>query len=196
MAILIAGLLLFLGVHSVRIFADGWRDAQIARVGLNSWKGLYSLLSVAGFALIVWGYGMSRTASAELWSPPTWLRYPASLLLLLAFILLVAVYIPRNRIKTVVGHPMIAGVKVWAFAHLLTNARLGDVVLFGAFLAWAVLGFRAARRRDRASGTSAEAGTWANTAIVLVIGVAAWMVFARYLHPWLIGVAVVGADPF
>jgi uncharacterized membrane protein len=191
MTILIAGLLLFLGAHSVRIFADGWRSAQIARIGLNSWKGLYSLLSVAGFALIVWGYGMSRAPSAELWNPPAWLRSPASLLMLVAFILLVAAYIPRNRIKTAVGHPMLAGVKVLALAHLLTNARLDDVVLFGAFLAWAVLGFRAARRRDRASGANAAAGTWANTAVVLVLGVAAWVVFARYLHPWLIGVAVV-----
>ena len=191
MTILIAGLLLFLGVHSVRIFADGWRSAQMARIGLNSWKGLYSLLSVAGFALIVWGYGMSRAASAPLWTPPAWLRYPAALLVLVAFILLVAVYIPRNRIKTTVGHPMMAGVKVWAFAHLLTNARLGDVVLFGAFLAWAVLGFRAARRRDRTSGTNTAPGTWTNTVIVFVVGVAAWVVFARYLHPWLISVAVI-----
>jgi uncharacterized membrane protein len=191
MTILIAGLLLFLGVHSVRIFADGWRSAQIARIGLNSWKGVYSLLSVAGLALIVWGYGMSHAAPPELWNPPTWMRYPASLLVLVAFILLAAAYIPRNRIKTAVGHPMMAGVNLWALAHLLTNARLGDVVLFGAFLAWAVLGFRAARQRDRASGTNATVGTWANTAIVLVIGVTAWVVFARYLHPWLIGVAVV-----
>lgn len=190
MTILIVGLLVFLGVHSVRIIADEWRSAQIARIGLNAWKGLYSLVSLAGFALIVWGYGLMRVAPAELWNPPTWMRYPASLLMLASFILLVAAYIPRNRLKTMVRHPMIIGVKVWAFAHLVTNGRLGDVVLFGAFLAWAVLDFRAARQRDRASRKTDAAGTWANAAIAVVIGVAGWVVFARYLHMSLIGVPV------
>jgi uncharacterized membrane protein len=190
MTILIVGLLVFLGVHSVRIIADEWRSAQIARIGLNAWKGLYSLVSLAGFALIVWGYGLMRVAPAELWNPPTWMRYPASLLMLASFILLVAAYIPRNRLKTMVRHPMIIGVKVWAFAHLVTNGRLGDVVLFGAFLAWAVLDFRAARQRDRASKKTDAAGTWANAAIAVVIGVAGWVVFARYLHMSLIGVPV------
>lgn len=190
MTILIVGLLVFLGVHSVRIISDEWRSAQIARIGLNAWKGLYSLVSLAGFALIVWGYGLMRVAPAELWNPPTWMRYPASLLMLASFILLVAAYIPRNRIKAMVGHPMIIGVKVWTFAHLVTNGRLGDVVLFGAFLAWAVLDFRAARQRDRASRKTDAAGTWANAAIAVVIGVAGWVVFARYLHMSLIGVPV------
>jgi uncharacterized membrane protein len=190
MTILIVGLLVFLGVHSVRIIADEWRSAQIARIGLNAWKGLYSLVSLAGFALIVWGYGLMRVAPAELWNPPTWMRYPASLLMLASFILLVAAYIPRNRLKTMVRHPMIIGVKVWTFAHLVTNGRLGDVVLFGAFLAWAVLDFRAARQRDRASRKTDAAGTWANAAIAVVIGVAGWVVFARYLHMSLIGVPV------
>jgi uncharacterized membrane protein len=190
MTILIVGLLVFLGVHSVRIISDEWRSAQIARIGLNAWKGLYSLVSLAGFALIVWGYGMTRAAPAELWNPPTWMRYPVSLLMLVSFILLVAAYIPRNRIKAMVGHPMIIGVKVWTFAHLVTNGRLGDVVLFGAFLAWAVLDFRAARQRDRASKKTDAAGTWANAAIAVVIGVAGWVVFARYLHMSLIGVPV------
>jgi uncharacterized membrane protein len=190
MTILIVGLLLFLGVHSVRIFADGWRSAQIARIGLNVWKALYSLVSLSGFALIVWGYGMTRAAPVELWSPPGWMRHPASVLMLVSFILLVAAYVPRNRIKSRVGHPMVIGVKVWAFAHLLTNGRLGDVVLFGALLVWAVLDFRAARQRDRANETARVVGTWPNAAIAVVIGIAAWVVFARYLHESLIGVPV------
>jgi uncharacterized membrane protein len=189
MTILILGLLMFLGVHSVRIVADDWRASQVARLGLWPWKGVYSLVSVAGFALIVWGYGLTR-GQAELWLLPPWLRQASSLLMLVSFVLFVAVYVPRNRVKAAIGHPMAAGTKVWALAHLLTNGRPGDVLLFGAFLVWAVLVFRAARARDRASGTRYPAGTYTGDMITLVVGVAAWVVFARYLHAWLVGVPV------
>lgn len=191
MTLLITGLVLFLGAHSVRIFADEWRAAVIARVGLIAWKGLYALVSLAGFGLVVWGYGGARAGAAELWNTPAWLHYPMWLLMLCSFVLLAAAYVPRNRIKTAVGHPMIAGVKLWAFAHLLTNARAADVVLFGAFLVWAVLDFRSARQRDRAAGTTEPAGTWANAAVAVAIGMAVWVVFMGYLHTWLIGVSVV-----
>lgn len=187
MTTLLLGLAIFIAVHSVRIVADGWRTAQISRLGPWSWKAIYSLISLAGFVLIVWGYGETR-AGTELWQGPAWLRHVSSLLMLVSFILLVAAYIPRNRIRTIVGHPMTAGVKVWALAHLLTNTRAGDLVLFGALLVWAVLVFRAARVRDLASGQREAPGSWAMAALATVAGAAAWAVFARSLHPILIGV--------
>ena len=187
MTVLLLGLVVFLAAHSVRIVADEWRTVQITRIGVGPWKGIYSLVSVVGLALIVWGYGETR-GSVEMWQGPVWLRQVSSLLTLAAFILLAAAYIPGNRIQTAVGHPMTAGVKVWALAHLLTNARPGDLILFGALLVWAVLVFRAARRRDRASGRRDARGSWPMTAVAAVAGAAAWAVFARYLHPMLIGV--------
>jgi uncharacterized membrane protein len=188
MAVLILGLVLFLGLHSIRIFADDWRGAQIASRGEGAYKGVYSLLSIAGLVLIVWGYGQTRIAPLDLWSPPVWTRHAASLLTLLSFVLIVAAYVPRNRIRAAVGHPMVAGVKLWAFAHLIANGRAGDVVLFGAFLAWAIADFVSARRRDRVAGRRPAPGTLTGDAITVAIGVVAWVVFAMYLHAVLIGV--------
>ena len=192
MTLLMLGLVLFLGVHSTRIVADGWRSATIARVGEKPWKGIYSLLSIAGFALLVVGYGAARQSPVVLYAPPAWTRHLAALLTIPAFVLLVAAYVPGNAIKRAVGHPMMAGVKVWALAHLLANGTLADVLLFGTFLSWAVLGFIAARRRDRASGTTYPAGPGSRTAIAVVIGLVAWAVFAFALHRPLIGVAPFG----
>ncbi len=192
MTILILGLSIFLGVHSARIVADGWRSSQIARYGENRWKGIYSLLSVIGFGLIVWGYGLSRGEPPDLWTPPPWARHVAALLTLPAFVLIVAAYVPGNRIKAAVGHPMMLGVVFWAAAHLLSNGRLGDILLFGGFLAWSALGFRAARARDRAAGTVYRSGSLARDAAVLAIGLLAWAGFAGFLHVWLIGVKPFG----
>lgn len=192
MTVLVLGLVLFLGVHSVRIVADDWRSRRIAALGEGAWKGLYSLVSLAGLALIVWGFALTRAAPVDLWSPPVWTRHAASLLTLLSFILLVAAYVPRSRIRALVGHPMVAGVKLWAFAHLLSNGRLGDVVLFGAFLAWSVIAFASLRRRDRAAGARRGAGAIANDLTSVVAGTIAWFVFALYLHGPLIGVRPFG----
>ncbi|HQR97411.1 MULTISPECIES: NnrU family protein [unclassified Polaromonas] len=192
MAILILGLVLFLGVHSIRIAADGWRTATIGRVGELPWKAVYALLSIAGFVLIVWGFGLARQQPVQLWMPPRGMRHLASLLTLIAFILLAATYVPRNAIKGRLHHPMVLGVKVWALAHLLANGNLAHVVLFGAFLVWAVLSFRAARARDRAAGTVYAAGTASGTAITVVVGAAAWAVFAFWAHGYLIGIRPVG----
>jgi uncharacterized membrane protein len=188
MTILILGLVIFLGVHSVRIVADDWRTSQIARLGENRWKGAYSLLSAIGLGLIVWGYGLSRAEPVVLWVPPLWTRHLAAVLTLPAFVLLVAAYVPGSRIKAAIGHPMMLGVTVWATAHLLSNGRLGDALLFGAFLVWSVLGFHAARRRDRAACTVYRAGNLAGDAKVVVISLLAWGLFAGMLHAWLIGV--------
>ena len=138
MTLLILGLILFLGVHSVRIFADPWRSAQIARIGEGPWKGLYALTSIVGFVLIVWGFGRARAATLVLWSPPFWTHYVAAVLTLIAFVLVVAAYVPGTRIKSRLHHPMILGVKIWAFAHLLANGDLASVLLFGSLLGFAV----------------------------------------------------------
>jgi uncharacterized membrane protein len=188
MSVLILGLLLFLGTHSVRIFADGWRTRQLARLGEAKWKGLYTVIALIGFVLIIWGYGLARTSPVVLWSPPLWMRHLAAPLTLLAFVLLAAAYVPRNRMKARLGHPMVAGVKVWALAHLLANGSLAGVVLFGAFLLWAIADFASARRRDRRAGTVYPAGSLARDAVAVVVGLVAWAVFAFLLHGWLIGV--------
>lgn len=189
MIYLAAGLIIFLGVHSVRIVADGWRTRMIARIGLNPWKGIYSLFSIAGFVLLVWGYGQARQNGMVLYEPPVYTRHIASLLMLVSFVLLAAAKVPGNHIKARLGHPMIIGVKVWAFAHLLANGRASDVLLFGAFLAWAVLDFIAARRIDRRAGTVYPPGDELRTVLTVVAGVIVWAVFVAGLHLWLIGVS-------
>jgi len=189
MTFLVLGLVLFLGVHSVRIVADDWRSQQLAKHGEGPWKGIYALVSAAGLVLIVWGYGLARADPIVMWSPPTWTRHVAALLTIPAFVLLTAAYVPRNAIKTRLHHPMILGVKTWAFAHLLANGMLADVVLFGAFLAWAVLDFRSSRQRDRASGKTYPAGTATGTIAAVAIGLIAWAVFAFWLHAAWIGVS-------
>ncbi len=188
MTVLILGLIVFLGVHSLRIVAGPWRQRTIARIGENAWKGAYSLVSIAGFVLLVWGYGEARQQSAMLYDPPVFSRHIAALLMLLSFVLLAAAYMPHNHFKERLGHPMIVGVKVWAFAHLLANGRAADVLLFGAFLAWAVVDFIAARRRDRAAGTVYPAGDEIRTVLTVVAGVMLWALFVAGLHLWLIGV--------
>jgi uncharacterized membrane protein len=188
MTALIIGLVIFLGLHSVRIVAEPWRTRVRARVGEAAYKGVYSLLSIAGFVLIVWGYGQARQHTVVLWPALTWARHPAALLVLIAFVLLVAAYVPGNAIKAKVHHPMLIGVKIWAFAHLLANNTLADTVLFGSFLIWAVLDFRAARRRDRVLGTVYAPGRSGPTLVTVVVGAAAFALFAFWLHALLIGV--------
>ena len=192
MAVLIVGLVLFLGLHSTRIVADGWRTATMARIGDKKWKGLYSLASLAGFVMIVIGFGLARRNPVYLWESPMAMRHLAGALMLVAFVLLVATYVPRNSIKAKLHHPMILSVKVWAIAHLLANGNLVDVVLFGAFLVWAVFSFRAARARDRVAGTVYPAGTTRGTAVTVVVGVLAWAVFAFWGHGLLFGVRPFG----
>jgi uncharacterized membrane protein len=188
MGVLLLGLLLFLGVHSARIVAEGARGRFIARRGENAWRGVYSLLSALGLVLVVWGYGQARTVPTLLWSPPTWTRSLASLLTLVAFVLITAAYVPRNGIKARLHHPMVLGVKAWALGHLLANDTLADLLLFGGFLVWAVFSYRAARARDRVAQTVYPAGSTTGTVTAVVIGVLAWAAFAFWAHAWLIGV--------
>lgn len=193
MAALVLGLVLFLGVHSTRVFADGWRTATMERFGEKEYKLLYSLLSIAGFVLLVWGYGLARQNPVVLWGqPPVWTRHLASLLTLVAFVLVTAAYVPGNHLKAKLRHPMILGVKVWAFAHLIANNTLADLLLFGGFLLWAVLDYRASKRRDSTLATVLEANV-ARTIITVVVGMVAWAVFAMWAHRVLIGVSPLGA---
>ena len=192
MTYLIIGLVLFLGTHSLRIVANDWRTQTIARMGEKPFKGVYSLLSIAGFVLIVWGFGVARETPVMLWMPPKGMRHAASLLTLIAFVLLAAAYVPANAIKARFHHPMVLAVKTWALAHLLANGSLAHVVLFGSFLLWGVLCFIAARRRDRAQNTVYPAGSAKGTVTALVVGGAAWVVFALWLHGVLIGIRPFG----
>lgn len=192
MTYLILGLIIFLGAHSVRIVADEWRTRTIQRIGAQPWKGLFSLVSLLGFALIVWGFGQARQQPVQLWAPPIALRHLASLLTLIAFVLLAAAYVPGNGIKARVHHPMVLSVKVWALAHLLANGNVAHVLLFGSFLVWAILDFSSSRRRDVAASTRYASGTAGATGITVAIGVGAWIGFALWLHGLLIGVRPVG----
>ena len=192
MAALVLGLVLFLGVHSTRVFADGWRTATMERFGEKEYKLLYSMLSIAGFVLLVWGYGAARQQPVVLWASPTWLRHVAALLTLVSFVLLVAAYVPGNGIKARLHHPMTLGVKVWAFAHLIANNTLADLLLFGGFLVWSIVVYAAAKRRDRAEGRTYPPGSAARSAITVAIGIVAWVVFAVWLHGPLIGVRPFG----
>jgi uncharacterized membrane protein len=192
MSILIIGLLIFLGLHSVRIVADGWRTNMMAERGEGAWKGLYSVASLIGFALVVWGYGLARQQPVVLWVPPVATRHIAALLMLFAIIMLVAAYVPGNAIKSKLHHPMTLSVKTWALAHLLANGNVADVLMFGSFLIWAVFCFIAARKRDRVAGTVYPAGKAVPTVITVVVGLVVYGGFVMVLHKWLIGVAVFG----
>lgn len=192
MAILIFGLVVFLGVHSVRIVADDWRSAQIALRGERTWKLGYTVASLAGFALLLWGFGLARHDAPVLWNPPVALRHLSSLLTLAAFVLLAAAYVPRNSFKARLHHPMVIGVALWALAHLLANRSLADLLLFGSFLAWSLASLVAARRRDRAAATRYPPGTMAGNLGAIVAGVVAWAAFAFWLHQLWLGVRPFG----
>ena len=186
------GLLLFLGAHSARIVAEDWRSRVLAAGGAQRWKLGHTALSLLGLVLVCWGYGQARLTPTVLWASPLWTRHLAGLLMLLSFVLLAAANVPGNQIKARLHHPMVLGVKVWALAHLLANNTVADVLLFGSFLLWAVLDFRAARGRDRALDTVYPPGTMRRTWLVLAVGVALWLVFAFWAHAWLIGVRPFG----
>jgi len=189
---LVAGLILFFGVHSTRMLADDWRSRSIARIGAKPWKGLYALASLAGFVLLVWGFGVARQQPVQLWSPPVGMRHLAASLTWVAFVLLAAAQVPGNHIKARLHHPMLLGTKVWALAHLLANGTLAGALLFGSFLIWSVILFASSRRRDRRLAVVYAPGTAGRTAIVLVAGSLAWAVFAFWLHGLLIGIRPIG----
>ena len=188
MTVLLLGLVVFLGIHSVSIVAPAWRDAQVARRAA-AWKGIYSVVSAIGLALIVIGYGMARQSPVVLWAPPVWSRHLALLLMVPAFVLLLATYLP-GRISMATKHPMLLAVKIWATAHLLANGTVADLLLFGGFLAWAVVDRISVKRRaGGASGPPARPGKPMNDAIAVVGGLAVWALFVFGAHRWLFGVS-------
>jgi uncharacterized membrane protein len=190
MSILFLGLVLFFATHSISIVNTAWRDRMVARMGLGTWQGLYSLVALAGLVLIVWGYGLARQEPIVLYTPPVWLRHVALLLLVFVFPLLVATYFP-GRIQRATKHPMLAATKIWAFAHLLANGMLHDVLLFGAFLVWAVVDRISVKRRQPTPVSGAPPSRF-NDVIAVIGGLALYVVFALWLHAWLFGVAPVG----
>jgi len=188
MTALILGLVLFLGIHSVRFVADAARSRFITQRGAKAWRGLYSLVSAIGLVLIVWGYSLALQHPVVLRSPPAWARPLASALTLPAIVLIAAAYVPRNHFKVWFGHPMVLGTALWAIAHLLATGTLAGVLLFGGFLLWAALCFGSLRARDRAAGVQRSAGAWMPSAIAVVIGAVLWFAFGRWVHAWLTGI--------
>ena len=179
----------------MRVFADGWRNRMIENMGEKMFKGLYSVASLVGFVLLVYGFSKIRWDSPVIWTPPVAMRHLAALLMLVAMVLLVAGQVPLNAIKNKLRHPMVLSVKVWALAHLLANGKQADLILFGAFLVWSVLNFRAARQRDRlalAEGMADDVTATPNTLRVVLIGVAAWALLVFGGHTWLFAVSPLG----
>ncbi|MGI9408856.1 MAG: NnrU family protein [Hyphomicrobiaceae bacterium] len=188
----LAGLILFFAVHLLPIMPDlrsGVRDA----VGGAAYRGLFSLISLVGLVLIVIGYGDLRTsvaANPELWSPPTWTRHVAFLLMIPSMILLVSAYVP-NRIRDAVGHPMLAAIKIWAFAHLLANGDLASVILFASFLAYAVIDRISVKRRNARGPVGDKAGGLSGDVTVVGVGLLAYAAILFFAHEWLIGIPLI-----
>jgi uncharacterized membrane protein len=187
MSLLIAGLVIFLGVHSVSIFAPAWRDSMSARLGEQPWKILYSVASLIGFVLIVKGYALARQDPVFLYEPPFWMRHVSALLMLPVFPLLLATYFP-GRIKAAVKHPMLTATKAWALAHLLANGTLADVLLFGGFLVWAVADRISVGKRTPRPAPAAPPSKL-NDVIAVVGGLAIYALFVFWAHQRLFGVA-------
>lgn len=187
---LLAGMVVFLGVHSVSIVAPAWRDRMVAAIGAGPWKGLYSILSLVGFLLLIGGYAAARLEPVVLYVPPAGLRHVAALLMLPVFPLLLAAYLP-GRIKSTTKHPMLVAVKAWALAHLLANGMLADLVLFGGFLAWAVADRISLKRRAPRPAPGAPPSR-ANDLIAVVGGLAIYAGMVAFLHQRWFGVAPFG----
>ena len=190
MNILILGLITFFAVHSVSIINEPWRDHWAAKIGEWPWRGLYSLVSILGFLFIVWGYGAARHDPVIIYLPPVWLRHLALLVLVPVFPLLLAAYLP-GRIQATTKHPMLLATILWSCAHLLVNGMLADLLLFGAFLTWAIVDLISMQRRTQRPLPGAPPAK-ANDIIAVLGGVVLYVAFVLWLHTWLIGVSPVG----
>lgn len=188
MIVLVLGLVIFLGVHLVPTSVAG-RSGLVGRLGENGYKIGFSVASLIGFVMLVWGMGLARGSASDpqLWHPPVWTRHLAFALMLPAFILLVAAYVP-SRIRDMAKHPMLAAVKIWALAHLLSNGDLAGLLLFGGFLAWAVADRISMKQRVQRPLPGAPAGRF-NDLIAVLAGLALYALFITVGHRWLIGVA-------
>ncbi len=189
MAILVLGLVLFLGLHSTRILAEPLRAQAIARIGEGPWKGIYSLVSAIGFVLIVWGFAEARFNAPVLWTPPPGARHATILLMLVSMLLLAGYLFKQSHIAVAVHHPMVWSVAVFGLAHLIANGSAADVVLFGAFFIWALADLVSSYARDRGNSVVYPEPNWGATIGALVVGLALWAVIAFWLHYWLFGVS-------
>ena len=194
MALLVFSIVLFLVLHSLRIFAPQWRERTIKRMGVHAWRGVYSLLSIASLVLLIYAFSASRSVTPMLYTPPMFTTHITLTLMLIAMILLMASILPAGKIAVWVKHPMVTSVKVWAFAHLLSNGELNSVLLFGGFLIWAVLVRISAKRRTRAGEKVVRDFVSTQYDIASVIGgIALYAVILLYLHQMLIGVSPLAA---
>jgi uncharacterized membrane protein len=188
MTLLVLGISVFLGIHLLPT-VPGLRDKLAARLGENGYKALFSLLSIAGFILLVWGF--ARAPVIQVWTPPAWTRWVAVVLMLPAFILLVAAYVP-GEIKAKLKHPFLIAIKTWALAHLIANGDLASIVLFGSFLAYAVFDRITLKRRPPTGLIEVQGtGSRRNDVIAVVLGTALYLAFLLWLHPLLIGRPVI-----
>ena len=190
MTVLIVGLVLFLGMHSLGFLAPAWRARTIDRLGQGPWMGIAGLVSLIGFVLLVWGYGEARVAPVGIWSPPVWTRHIGLLIMLPVFPLLLAMGLP-GRIQSAVGHPMVTAVILWAAAHLIANGNLADIVLFGSFLVWSVADRISFLYRTPAPVQGAAPGKY-NDLIAVVAGLGLYLAFLFRLHAWMFGVSPLG----
>lgn len=190
MLLLILGLILFLGLHSLRIVAPAARQSLVERLGEGPWKIVHSLASIASLCLLIYGFGVARATTPVVWYPPVWTRHIALLLMIPAMICLIASLMPAGRIKEKVKFPLIVAVKIWALAHLIANGELSSILLFGSFLVWLVV-LRISLKRRIAAGTTVlpvfVSGRYDLIAIAAGLALWVWMIFG--LHEWLIGVA-------
>jgi uncharacterized membrane protein len=188
MTILILGIILFVGIHSVRILAPEFRNTQIAQRGEGAWKGIYSLVSAVGLGLIIWGYALARPDAAFIYEPPTWMKHVNLLLMLLAFISMMVSNVSAGKLKPLLKHPFLLSIKIWAFGHLLANGDLASLILFGSFLAWAIWD-RVALKRRGDFGTTVS-GPITNDIVAIVSGIVLYILFVWKAHEWLFGVPV------
>lgn len=190
LAILILGLVVFLGAH-VFVSARGKRAAAIAVLGRLYWA-VFGLISAVGLALIIWGFSLYRRYEwIDVWSPPAFMRHVTVGLMLLSVILVVAAYLP-GHIKRWTKQPLLTGIKIWAFAHLLCNGDLGSILLFGSFLGWAVFARIAVKRRKDVQPPSVKPG-WGNDALAVGLGIFIYLALGYSFHPVFVGVPVFGS---
>jgi uncharacterized membrane protein len=188
MILLVLGLVIFLGLHSTRIFAERARSAAIARFGEGLWKGLYSLLSIVGFVLILWGFGAARWDAVVLWAPPIFFRHLALTLMLISLILLGGYFFRKSHVAVLAHHPMVWSVFFWSLAHLLANGSAADLLLFGAFFIWAGADLASAYARDRAVAKVYPTPEIGATIGAAGAGLVLYILLIGGAHLWLFGV--------
>lgn len=190
MAVLVVGIVLFLGLHLIRVIAPGFRQAMVDRMGPSAWRGVYSVLSILTLVLLIYGFGIARTQTTVLYTPPQGMAHLTLLLMLLALICLAASLLPAGYIATKTKHPMVLSVKIWALAHLLVNGDSASVLLFAAFLAWGVILRISLKRRQRAGEVVLRPFVSSRYDIyAVVLGAVAWVLILFKLHEWIIGVS-------